>query len=189
MEMSQDPRGNSNMASKMPEKAPSKKRNHLDASKRPETVTTLEEIVKVLKEKDSGLNISRHDLMRMQNGVENFALELVFSVIQGRKSSQQAPKTGKKGTASSTPVPRVTSQEIWRALATCESYRPIARRFFSLGLVPAEFQDLFSSMLTTQVEVDVEDEDVYSDTSDINDFLLEPDQSSSPASDEEELSH
>jgi len=183
--MAQNTNKSFKLAKKTSDKPPSKKRNFADASKHPETVTTLTEIVMLLREKDSGVNVGGDDLLRIQTGVENFALELVVSVIQCRENSQLATATGKKGDISSKKVPRISSEEIWKALATSESFRPIARRFVSLGLVPAQHQHLFNNLLPVQEEFLDQSEDEYSEASDFNDFLLDAEEGDASGNNED----
>jgi len=163
------------MESKEDDKGGSRKRRLPDASKHPDTVTTYESIVTLLKDKHESIFIDNGSIDKMRRGVEKFAQILALHVIQSRANAKPQAKSGKTRSVQSQAVPRVSTDEIWRALVTVPSLRPIAIRFMSFGLIPPEYKDLFDASLAVNVDSLSEEDDMYSDSSEINSFLLEPD--------------
>ena len=154
----------------------------LDTSKRPETVTTESSMRSLLKEKFGEVEMDATDLSQLQNGIENFAFTLMQFVIEQRRKSEATETINKA--KKPTKATRVTSDEIWSAMAAIPSLRPVALRFVALGLVPAPFVKHFQYATpiapTDDFSPDISDDDMIDDSNDgLNPFLFGPTSSAS----------
>jgi hypothetical protein len=158
---------------------PRKKRGP-DASKNPDTITTQDSIKERLITKYKAISFDHQEMEQLHSAVENFSYTLVQSIFQSRQNPENATKENRKAKFASSHIPRVGADEIWKALASTQSLRPIAIRFMMLNIIPMEYLPLFATV-TKSIPSDVEEfeEDDVSESNEINPMFLDTSSQSS----------